>query len=318
LIRRGIELYKPTEGALSHHPFVEFTTGCIFLSCALGLDQVSSVCPDLFVTALFVLAAAQILSLMIRPGAGRAVILGVVLGAGCWMKGVFLAFSMIFLLTVVLACYRKRMPWKMVSIAAATFLLLYLPYAAGLSWSYGKFTVGTTGSLNYEFHVDHLPHWTNWQGTPSPAGEPMHVTTQLAQGLPIFSFGTPFRTTYPPYNNLAYWYEGTHPYYRWNLEMAGVGRSLYFLAVIARANPFLYLIALAWCMVMLKRDWRRSMLANMIRFWPIVLPCYLGVFSYLLVHVEDRYMSPFCMIFGLIPLLPLLDAGLASRRKLAV
>ena len=317
LIRSAIEFYKPAAVGLRNRPFVVVTTDCIFLSCALGLNQVSSVSPDLLVCTLFVLAAAQTLSLLIQPTVSRSVILGAVLGAGCWVKGVFLAFTLIFLFTIFLVYHRKRIPWKTLWIVTAMYLLIYVPFVAGLSWSYGQFTLGTTGSLNYAFHVNHLPHWTNWQGGPSEFGTPIHPTRQLLQGLPIFEFGAPFHTTYPPYNNLAYWYQGFHHFYSLKLQLAAWGRTLYFLAAIVKANPFLYFLALAWVIVLVKRAWRISMWDKVRRLWLLFLPCLLGLATYLMVHVEDRYLSPFALILGLVPLLPLLDPTLKGRRKLA-
>jgi hypothetical protein len=52
-------------------------------------------------------------------------------------------------------------------------------------------------------------------------------------------------------------------------------------------------------------------------YWFLFLPACLGALTYLLVHLEGRYLSPFLLILSLLPALPLLDTQLASRRLLA-
>ena len=318
LIRQCIEFYQPTSLGLQNHPIAVWITCCVFLWGALCLNNVSSAYPDLLVTTLFILIAAQILSLLNRTTVTSAVILGLTLGIGCWTKGVFLSFSLIFLFTIFLACQKKRIPWRMLGIATFVYLLVYAPFVAGTSWSYGEFTLGTSGSLNYAFHVNHLPHWTNWQGGPPEFGAPIHATRQMLKDLPVFEFGSPFQTTYPPYNNMTYWYQGFHHFYRLKLQLIALARTLYFFAALVKANPFLWVLALVLFVMVLNREWRVSLREMVRRFWPLFLPVYLGVATYMLVHVEDRYLSPFCLILGLAPLLPLLNAALPSKRALAV
>jgi hypothetical protein len=194
---------------------------------------------------------------------------------------------------------------------------LFAPYVATISWSYGQLTLGVTGSLNYGFHVNHMPHWANWQGGSTAFGTPLHPTKQLLSDLPLYEFGAPFRTTYPPYNNMAYWYQGSKDFFNQKLQIIAVARTFYFLARIVKANPFLFALALALLAVSLKRPWRMPFQRAARLVWPLLLPAILGLAIYLAVNVEDRYLSPFCLIFSLLPLLPLLDPALSSRRLLA-
>jgi hypothetical protein len=317
LIRQAIEFYEPSLTGLRDHPIVLWTTSCAFLSCALCLDRVSSVCPDLLVATLFILAAAQILSLLNRPGAIRAIGLGVTLGVGCWVKGVFLSFAGIFLLVLLLlACRSKRFHWRIWVISAFVYLAIFVPYVAAISRSYGQVSLGASGALNYAFHVNHLPHWMNWQGGPVAFGAPLHPTRQLLMDLPVFEFGAPFRTTYPPFNNLAYWYQGSRTFYSLKLQIIAVAHTLYVLGGIVKRSPFLCALGLALFAIMLKREWRISFQSLARVFWPLLLPAILGIATYLAVHIEDRYISPFCLIFSLIPLLLLLDPALKSKRVL--
>ena len=316
LVLQAIEFCNPSLIRLKDHPVVLWTGICAFLSCNLCLNNVSSVGPDLLVTTLFVLASGQTLALLNRPSAPRAIALAVTLGAGCWIKGVFLAFAYIFLLVLLLACCLKRLSWRRLGLSGLVYLAMVVPYIAAISISYGHFTLGASGTLNYAFHVNHVPHWTNWQGGPAPFGTPLHATQQLVSDLPAFGFGSPFRTTYPPYNNLAYWYQGFRNFFSVKSQILALGRTLYFLAVIVLANPFLWALLLILLVLMLKRDWRIRLRSTAKFFWPLYLPVVLSVASYLAVHVEDRYLSPFCLIFSMLPMLLLLDPGLRSRRLL--
>jgi hypothetical protein len=280
------------------------------------LNTVSSVDPDLLVTALFILASAQMLAVLNRPRVIRAIGLGVILGAGCWVKSVFFAFASIFFLVLLLVRWSRKVSWRPLGVSALICLAMVVPYVTAVSISYGQFTLGVSGVLNYAFHVNHMPHWMNWQGG-SPFGAPTHPTRQLVSGLPAFEFATPFRTTYPPYNNLAYWYRGSRDFFSPKLQILGIRRTLQFLAGTVKANPFLWGLALVAIALMIKRDWRICARSTARFFWPLFLPTLLGLATYLTVHIEDRYLSPFFLIFSLFPLLLLLDPALKSKRALA-
>jgi len=317
LLRRAIEFYDPslTPG---NNPVIVWITCCTFVSCSLCFDQVSRVSPDLLVSTIFILAAAQTLYLLRRPTMQHAVALGLVLGVGYWAKGVFLSFAGIFLLMLCLACLSRKVPWRIPLAAMAAYLFLSAPYVAAISWSYGQFTLGASGALNYAFHVNHLPHWTNWQGGPPQFGAPIHPTKQLLADLPVFQFSEPFRTTYPPYNNMAYWYQGFRHFYSFRNEAIAILRSLYFLVRIVTSHPFLYALILTLLVAISIRDWRISLLRTVRTYWPLFLPPVLGLATYLAVHVEDRYLGSFFLILSLLPLTPLLDQSFKYRRFLLI
>lgn len=317
LIRSAIAFYKPASVGLANHPVAIWTTTWLFLGCSLGIQNVSSVSPDLLVTMGFTLAAAQTLCLIRRRTVMDAVVLGLLLGIAIWFKGIFTAFACIFLLAIFIDCCAKRSGWRLFSTTAAICASLFACYVAAISWSYGELTFGATGSLNYAFHVNHLPHFTNWQGGPPPFGSPIHPTRQLLPDLPVFEFATPFQTTYPPYNNLAYWYQGFRQVHNPWLQITAISWNAYFLATIAHRHPILMGVALALLVSVLKREWRQAVCASARFCWPLFLPPLLGIAIYLTVMVEDRYIGAFVLVFGLLPLAPLLEPQLAQRRVLA-
>jgi hypothetical protein len=315
LIRQAIEFYNPSLPASWNEPAAIWATCCAFIGCVLCLDRVSSVCPDLLITTLFLLASGQVISLLIRPTVMRAITLGAILGAGYGAKAVFLWFSVSFLLILLLASYLRKLSWRACCISGLVFFVMFVPYVAAISRSYGQLTFGVSGPLNYAFHVNHLPHWTNWQGN-QQFGFPLHPTRQLVTDLPAFEFGSPFKTTYPPYNDLAYWYRGFKTFYSPKLQLFATAHVLYMTALIIKHNPFLIALGAALLVVIIKGEWRRALAANMFYLWPLFLPSVLSLGAYAAVNVEERYLSPFCLVLSLVPLLPLLNSGTTSKKAL--
>jgi hypothetical protein len=157
--------------------FVFLAGACIFVSIQLCIDSVSRVGPDLLVTAFFFAATAMVVRLTARSSYGLAVLLGVVLGLGYWTKGIFLALALTLLAVAAAALFFRKRSILPIILSAVVFAAMVIPYAAGLSWSFGHFTLGESGPLNYAFHVNYLPRWTNWQGEP---GRPRHTHSSYA------------------------------------------------------------------------------------------------------------------------------------------
>ena len=76
----------------------------------------------------------------------------------------------------------------------------------------------------------------------------------------------------------------------------------------------LKVLVLALLIIALRRNWRLAALRAGARFWPLLLPCALGVATYLLVHVEDHYLSALLLIPTLLLLALTLDPGLDAKR----
>ncbi|MEX3951277.1 hypothetical protein AB4Y40_26420 [Paraburkholderia sp. EG287B] len=318
LIKNALALYWPQSLALIRHPFTIWIGVCVFLGACLALNPVSAACPDLLVTTGFLLASAQLLSLIRRRDVLAAILLGLILGIGVWVKGVFTPFSCLFILTLFIYCCARGSLWRPFGAVVGTFGVFFAIYIAGISWSNGGLTLGASGALNFAWHVNELPHFTNWQGGPEQFGRPIHPTSQLVAGLPAFGFGTTFRTTYPPYNDIAYWYQGVRPFFNLKLQVIALGRSLWSLQQILRQHPAVLAVAAAFLLHLARRSWRASLVKIVIRIWPLLLPTVGGFGTYFLVHVEDRYLSAFVMIMALLSLAPLVEATLPSRRVLAI
>jgi hypothetical protein len=67
-----------------------------------------------------------------------------------------------------------------------------------------------------------------------------------------------------------------------------------------------------------RRSWRCAVFEATWIGWPMFVPAILGFGAYLAVSIEERYLTPFALVFGLLPFAPLLDATLPARRVLAI
>jgi hypothetical protein len=318
LVRQAAAFHDLTTASEVCRPVITWTVCSVFLSYEICFDKVSRVAPDLLVSMLFILGAAQLLRVIRLRSAMPAAILGLILGLGCWVKGVFFCDAAIFLLILLLARFVGTVPWRTLAIGASIFLALFVPYVCGISWSYGQFTLGSSGELNYAFHVNHLPHWANWQGGPAQFGQPVHPTLRLLSDLPVFAFPGPFSSTYPPYNNLAYWYRGFRHFFSVGNQMAAAAKGCYFLAKIVKAHPILWaFLAVLLCMTW-KRDWREAALRGSRTFWPILILPVLAAIPYLMVHVEERNLAGILLLLTLLPLALSLDSRFVARRSFLV
>ena len=317
LIRSAIGFYRPSALGMENHPVAVWTTSWLFVGYCLGLVNVSSVSPDLLVTAYFVLGTALTLRLISQGRTHDGLLFGLLLGTAVWIKGVLLSFAAFFFLVAVAGRLQKRAGWLPLAFAAAIYLPLLVIFAAGMSWSFGQFTLGATGPLNYAFHVNHLPHWYHWQGG-EPFGMPVHPSPPLVPDLPVFAFAGPFHATYAPYEHIAYWYQGFHQVFSVRMQILAFLRSGYHLTAAIFVQPILLGVLLALIASLIQPAWRRLVFAAAWYGWPMFLPALLGLGAYLAVSVEERYLAPFALVFGLLPFAPLLETTLTARRALAI
>jgi hypothetical protein len=289
------------EDAFERRRFVLFAGVCIFIAIQLCIDSVSRVGPDLLVTIFFFLGTAIVVRLLRDPSYGRAIVLGVVLGAGYWCKGIFLPLSFLLLLAAAAGLLREKRKLAPVLAAFVVFAVIAAPYIAGLSWSFGHFTMGESGQLNYAFHVNYLPRWTNWEGGPAGYGRPIHPTHQLMKNPDVFAFGEPYHNTYPPFGNVTYWYVGYRHFWSPKYQAIGIGRDLGYLAKILTHQPIFYAVLLSAILLLVSFRERREWLKTALGLWPFYLPALLGIALYVQVHLEDRYLGSFLAILCLLP-----------------
>ena len=285
----------------SRQEFLLIAGTCIFLCTELCMDAASRVGPDTLVTCLFFLAVTLIVRILRQPQLSLALLLGVVLGAAYWTKAIFLPLSIVLLLVAAYGLWRNKKSFALLPLTVIVLAAFVIPYAAGLSWVMGRFTLGEAGSLNYAFHVNHIPHWVHWHGGPAGYGMPIHPSRMLMDDPPLFEFGEPFHTTYPPFGSLAYWYEGYHHFFsiKWQVRVAigNTGRLILLLVTQPITYAFAACVAL---MFLAERDWRKW-LSRMLHYWPFIIPALVGICLYITVHLEGRYVASFLTVLAALP-----------------
>jgi hypothetical protein len=273
----------------------------LFLSAELCMDNVSRVGPDLLVTTLVLLALALLLRLLQKPGIGTAVLLGAVLGAGYVTKTIFLPLSLIIVVVAAAALYRHHRKPLILAATVVVGALFAIPYAAGLSWAMGRFTLGESGTLNYAWHVNRLS-LMHWQGGPAQFGQPLHPTKLVLADPPIYSFSEPFHVTYPPFFNPPYFYEGYKHFFSATLQLRAIAANCFHLVQALRAIPMAYAVILSMVLILFYPAPRREWLREIAAYWPILLPALAGIALYLQVHLEGRYLPAFLLVLALVPL----------------
>ncbi len=283
----------------------------LFLSAELCLDTVSRVGPDTLVTTLVLFALGLVLRLRDRPRPSIAITLGLVLGFGYVVKTIFLPLSLVIVLVALYGLFRRRkrtpfhpelLVWTVLMAAVVA-----LPYALGLSWAFGRPTLGESGSLNYAWHVNRL-ELMHWQGGPAQFGKPLHPTTQLLADPPIYSFAEPFHVSYPPFFNPPYYYEGYRHFFNAKLQLRAIAANLLHLYQALHVLPITF--AVLFCVLLIFVTGNRGQfvtsrgewLRNILGLWPVLLPSFAGVALYLQVHLEGRYLPAFLLVLATVPI----------------
>jgi len=289
----------------------------LFTAAQVCLGQVSRVNPDELVTALFFLATGLIIRQLRRPSVDNrwhhGLLLGAVLGIGFLVKAVFLALGFGMLAILTLAVWRSRRSLASVVVAAAVFLTIAGTYGTALTRATGHRTLGEAGSLNYAWHVNRLQKWVHWEGGNDPAakawpkpwlarfaqwdtnppnfGQPQHPSQILQQSPRIYAFNAPFQSTYAPYYNPPYWYQGYNHVLRVRYQLIALFKSLTDLAQVLLTQPMFYAVFLALMILLEPRHARMYLLRWLGEHWPIIAFGLLGIALYLPVHLEGRYLT---------------------------
>ena len=272
------------------------------------------------------MANALALRFVVKPTVPTALGLGLVLGFGYVVKAIFLPLSAAIFAILILHLF-LRYPsnrWLALPRLGAAFLgfaLLAVPCAAATSVALGRFTLGETGSLNYAWLVNGLPHGSQWQGGPAPFGTPSHPTQMLMRNPPVFAFGEPYHVTYPPIYDQFYWYDGYHKFFNFRNQVVALKAGV--LNVIKTFTPGPHLIVkcfaeiaafLFWLALIPGRriEWFRRFIA----LWPVYLPSLAGLLVYMMMVVEARYITGFLTILATMPFLALCVPTELAPRKL--
>jgi hypothetical protein len=286
----------------------------LFMWSSLQLITASGVHPDMLVSGFVYLATG----LLLRIGAGGAgyrafAALGAALGLGYLAKAPMFPLAFVFIAASLPASGNVRKALPRAGVALLVFLSVSAPFIVAISAAKGRPTFGDSGKLNYAWYVNGVTRFIHWQGEQPAGGMPAHTTRKIFDSPAAFEFAAPIESTYAPWYDPSYWYEGVEP----RFDPAGQARVLWWSADVwwhlffNMQRGLIVLLLILLCMTGGANLRPRHIRARGYLFAaPLAAFC---MFS--LVNLETRYIAPFMLIFwmGLLSLVRL-PATRESRR----
>jgi hypothetical protein len=269
----------------------------LFLWCGLDAIGLYETNPDMLVAAFVFLAAGLVLRIRNGTAMWKSYgLLGIALGLAYLTKAAMFPISFLFLGVAFLAPSDRRRFVPQGLLACVAFFVLSTPFIVGLSQSKGHFTFGESGRYNYAVHVNHVQS-IHWQGSPPGFGTPVHPTRKVFDAPATYEFGTPYSTTYAPWYDLSYWYDGVTPRFSVRDQVAASQRNL---AVVIVRFFGLNCSVLAALLFLYYASFRAGNISHdVVRYWFLVVPAIAAIGLYMLVWVEPRYIAPFVVLIEL-------------------
>jgi hypothetical protein len=270
---------------------------CTFLWFMLEFIGVNLITPDLCV-AVIVFLAAGIACQLCCPGSTwkHYLALGCVLGLGYYAKAAMFPLGFAFLAVLLLCPKSSGMRRQKLFLSASVFLLVAAPLMTLLSVRAGKLSFGEVGRIGYGWYVNKLPAvgWTG--GLPSIYGTPEHAPRKLMEKPLTLEFASPISGTYPLWNDPSYWYAGAKVRFDLRQQVVAVRETLRsYRDFILRTAAFVGGAMVLWVLSLREKvssakpgnvGWQLA--------WPIA-----ACSMYALVHVEDRFLGAFLVLFWL-------------------
>ena len=269
----------------------------LFIWTSLELITVRYVTPDMCVAACVYLAAGLIVR--IRRGVSGWLtfgLLGAVLGFAYLAKAAMFPLAFVFLGVSLFAVGERKVAVSRAAVGVAVFLLVSSPFMITLSRTKGRVTFGDTGHLNYAWYVNDTPG-VYWRGETAGSGIPKHPTRKVIEEPEVYEFGTPVGGTYPPWYDPSYWNEGLTLRFdlRRQIEViiSGIKIHFYFLFPLALRGSIA--MGLFMLFYMSGRGWR--IIKDVAARWFLLVPALAAFAMYSLVHVEERFIGSFVVLF---------------------
>jgi hypothetical protein len=270
---------------------------CMFLWCTTVFIRPSSETPDLCVTAVVLLAGA-ICCRVVGTG-GRTwqfVALGLLLGAGYYVKAVMFPISLILLVILLVSLPGGAHNRRRVALAGVLFLGVSLPLVIAISTKVGHLSTGETGPINYAFYVNGLSGLPGWGRESTDGGALLHPPRILLQRPVILEFGGPLKGTNPLWYDPSYWLAGTRARLSLRQELSTLKVTLGY--DLGLASEMVGLCGGA--LMLLGFKLRRGSPGKAYRrwWWAVMWPgAVAGMYG--LVHVEERFLTGFVILFWL-------------------
>jgi hypothetical protein len=245
--------------------------------------------PDLMLTAVVIASALCYLRLFDQPihlGYIPALCVGVLGAAGYYLKQSYLPVALLFLVVLAWPPARLRMRVLRVALAGAAFVVLILPWLAGLSEREGHLTMGGNSKFNYFVNVEN-------QDPIAALFTILPPENRLSTDPTVVDFGSAYpRSQFPIHFEGAAYLTNVPIHFSWKQELSQV-RINYIVTInlFRHKGPFAVVLVLALVagLCLRKPSFSGPWLPLMaISVTPFIL--------YPLVHIEYRYLAPYLFL----------------------
>jgi hypothetical protein len=277
---------------------------CIFLTIATRFIGIDLVTPDLLVAAVVFLAGAVSCRLALQEADWKQYgLLGLVLGAGYYVKAALLPLGILLLLLLFLSLLSKegrdrRRRFFSLGFSFLIFALFAAPLVTLMSSRESRLSIGETGRLNYAWWVSGVPTdlavWS--QGISASYARPEHPPRVLAQKPVVLEFAAPIAGTYPLWYDPSYWYAGAKATFDLRKQLVATGEVLQYYGLMCDA--MMPLLGGAIVLFAFRVDRNAQSATRRDAWWLIGWPL-AACSMYALVTVEWRYVAAFFSLFWL-------------------
>ena len=246
--------------------------------------------PDLMLTAVVIASAMSYLRLFDdssnEVGYRYAVTVGVCGAAGYYLKQSYLPVALLFLVVLAWAPARPGIRILRVIVAGAAFLVLILPWMAGLSAREGHLTMGGNSKFNYFVNVEN-------QDPIAALFTILPPQNRLPADPTVVDFGSAYpRSQFPIHFEGAAYLTNVPIHFSWPRELSQVRVNyIVTLNLFRHKGPFAVLLALALVAGLCLRK------PSFFGPWlPLIAISVTPFILYPLVHIEYRYLAPYLFL----------------------
>jgi hypothetical protein len=296
-------------GEMALSPTLWYLVGySLFIWTSLVLVGLRVVSPDMLVFASICLLSGLLVRARQNPSKSNFAYIGTVLGFGFLAKSVLLPLGIVFL--VVAALCTKT--WRYALIGAAIFLAISAPFVMAISHRMHRFTFGESGRITYAAYISNLQPWYPGDGGdfyPDGIGHAENIdrrstfSNQLKHPAILifdhpqtYSFDGPIAGTYPFWYDVAYWQDGIRPFFRLDRELSVIRYAAEYLLVLAAGIYYQLIVTVSLLLLFLLAPRPSACISRAFESWNLLVPVFVGVSMYAVVHFEYRYVAPLLCI----------------------
>jgi hypothetical protein len=290
----------------------------VFLLAALRLITLSMDTPDMLLAALLFLTTGMLIELAQNQcNTLHHAVLGVVLGAAYLSKSVMFPLSFVFVVTTTFARGGLKKPDPRGLAVLAAFLLVSCPFITALSLAKGHLTFGETGKIAYFTQVSGPSMNGPWRGGTPNSGQLLHPIRELFVEPTVYEYATPLVSTFPPWYDQSYWYDGAALHFDFHNQLRATMRAITsYLRILSLEKEWIA----GWLVLAIFASNWRAHAKHWLDLWFLWLPSLAMLALYALVLAEPRYVAVAMAIIwiALFAALPWRQINVAPRLGMAV